>query len=52
MATGDEILAALKAEQIPFERNDCPVCGWTIEKHPETGTLHCILCGWTYGVKK
>lgn len=48
MATGDEILAALKEhkEQVPFERNDCPVCGWTLEKHPETGQLHCPFCGW------
>ena len=53
MATGDEILAALKAhrEQEPFERTDCPICGWPIEKHPN-GTLHCEFCGWTYGVKK
>jgi len=49
MATGDEILAALKAhkEQIPFERDDCPHCGWPIEKHPDTGKLHCPFCGWS-----
>ena len=49
MTTGDEILAALKAhkEQIPYETPDCPICGWSIEKHPD-GTLHCQLCGWTY----
>ena len=53
MATGDEILAALKAhrEQEPFERTDCPICGWPIEKHPD-GTLHCLFCGFIYGVSK
>ena len=54
MATGDEILAALKAhkEQVPFEVSLCPVCEWPIEKHPETGALHCEFCGWTWGIKR
>ncbi len=48
MATGDEILQTLKAhrEQVPFERTDCPICGWTLEKHPKTGVLHCPLGHW------
>jgi len=48
MTCGEEILAAKKAhrEQVPYERTDCPQCGWTLEKHPVTGVLHCPFCGW------
>jgi len=48
MACGDEILAWKKAceEQQPYERSDCPLCGWTLEK-TEDGTLHCKFCGYT-----
>lgn len=48
MAAGSEIVAWKKAcrEQGPIERDDCPVCGWTIEKHPKTGVLHCPWGHW------
>lgn len=54
MATGSEIVAWKKAceEQIPYEVTSCPVCEWPIEKHPETGALHCEFCGWIYGIKR
>lgn len=50
--TGKEIAAMRKAiaQQVPYQRNDCPTCGWTIEKHPITGQLHCPFDGWTDGL--
>lgn len=50
MPTGDEILAWKKQieEQELVERTECPECGWTLEKHPKTGVLHCPLCGKVY----
>lgn len=54
MAAGEEIVEWKKQieDQVPYERTDCPECGWPIEKHPETGALHCKFCGWTWGIKK
>jgi hypothetical protein len=42
---GNEILAMKKAceKQVPYERTDCPVCGWNLEK--KEGVLHCKFCG-------
>jgi hypothetical protein len=47
MATGDDILAMKQAceKQVPYERTDCPVCAWPIEKVKDV--LHCPFCGWT-----
>ena len=48
MAQGDEIVAWKKevAEQIPYERDDCPICGWSLDKHPVTGILNLPLAHW------
>ena len=48
--TGHEIIAMRKQceDMKPYERRDCPVCGWTIEKTKE-GDLHCKFCGWVSG---
>lgn len=46
---GLEILAMRKsAEEMaarPYQRQDCPVCGWALETAAD-GVIHCRLCGW------
>ncbi len=46
--TGEEIVAMKEAceNMPPYERTDCPDCGYKIEKKDD-GTLHCRFCGWT-----
>jgi ribosomal protein L37AE/L43A len=50
MAAGDEILNWIKdiKEQDVEELYECPHCGWDLEKHPDTGQLHCKFCGWPW----
>ena len=46
MATGDDIKNIKEAcDTAPYERTDCPVCAWPIEKVKDV--LHCPFCGWT-----
>ena len=49
MAAFEEIKAMLKAaeETQLVQRQSCPECGWSLDKHKITGILHCRLCGWT-----
>lgn len=34
--------------QQPVQTSDCPNCGWSLNKHQETGELHCPFCGWPW----
>ncbi len=45
---GLEILAMRKAteELQPYQRQDCPVCGWMLQRSVDD-ILHCRFCGWT-----
>lgn len=45
---GSEIVETIKSvqSQKPYRRNDCPICGWTVEETKRSG-LHCPFCGWT-----
>lgn len=47
--TGKDLLAMRRAaaNQVPYQRSDCPICGWILEKHHKTGQLHCPFDGWT-----
>jgi len=44
---GYEIIAMKKAcETEPYQRQDCPVCMWPLEKSAD-GIFHCRYCGWS-----
>jgi hypothetical protein len=45
---GLEIRAMKKAadEMTPYQRMDCPVCGWFLETAAD-GIIHCKFCGYT-----
>lgn len=47
MSAGDDLRDMKRAieQQVPVQRDDCPICGWTID-NTRRG-LHCRFCGWT-----